>query len=85
MDFNIKKTSVIFEINALRDEGLYQTMNFGIRSTFFKAFGSPFLENPVPGPGPGPLYKVCPAQHSVNTECHNGTIQQHLLQHTIRH
>ena len=60
-------------------------MNFGTGSTFFKAFGSSYLESPVPGPGPGPLYKVCPAQHSVNTECHNGNIQQYLLQHTIRY
>ena len=60
LDWNFKKTVVIFEISTLefiKNEFLTNTVNVGIGSTFSKRPGSPFLEDP--DSGPGPLFKVC--------------------------
>ena len=63
----LSKTIVIFEINTLefvKNESLYQTVNFVIGFTFPKDLTSAFSEGLGPGPGPGSLYKVC--QKTVN-------------------
>ena len=54
----LSKTIVIFEMNTLefvKNESLYQTVNFVIWFTFPKDLTSAFSE----GLGPGSLYKVC--------------------------